>query len=157
MKQVALKGDKYKIWENTYDEPYPEKPDTATVFKVSEPQDLPDTGEELAFCNGKPVVFVGYEFSKMKKDTYFRGWEYNEDGEITGPKEEKTGTDEVKVQGKDGSTFVFVDGQPMILKDGGVEAKGDKWAMIDGKLEKVGSTQASGQFTECTSHIYVES
>jgi hypothetical protein len=153
MKQVALKGDKYEIWEDTYSDP--EK--MGDVDKVGSPSDAPDTGEEFVFCNGKVVVFTGYVFSKLKKETYHREKEYDEEGQEIGIKEDKVSESVVDVKAVDGSNFVFVDGAPISCKEGGVSASGENWAVVDGVLQQVGTTQASGQFTECSSHVYVES
>ena len=155
--QAPVKGDKYEIWEDTYDEPYPEEPETATVYKISDPQDLPDTGDEFVFFKGKPVLFLGYEFSKVKKETYFRGWEYNEEGEVVGKKEEKQGTEEVKVKATEGSDFVYIDGIPMSVMEGGVTGGGAQYAMVNGRLVKVGESSVSGEFTECSSNVFMES
>ena len=176
MKQVAVKGDEYEIWEDSYNDPdkkdppppdpldpedpekYPSPPSVGSVDKVGPAQDAPDTGEEFVFCEGKPVVFVGYTFSKLKKETYTRYWKIDEEtGHITSKVEDKESQVEVDVQAVDGSDFVFIDDVPVSCREGGVSAKGDSYAMIDGKLEKVGETEATGQFTECKGHVYVES
>lgn len=176
MKQVAVKGDIYVIWEDTYSSPDtqdpapPNPPDPKDpkkyhkppppydpIYKIIGPTDLPDTGEEFVFCNGKPVVVVGYEFSKLKKETYRREWEIDDNGYLLPKKEEKKSTEEVNVKAVDGTDFVFADGIPLSCREGGVSAHGDSYAVIDGKLVQTGSTDASGQFTECFGHVYVES
>ena len=108
MKQAAVKGDKYEIWKDTYSDPDkqnppppvpldpedPEKytypPSVGDVDKVGPAKDMPDTGDEFVFCEGKPVIFSGYVFSKLKKETYERHWEIDEEtGHITEKKEDK--------------------------------------------------------------------
>ena len=176
MKQVAVKGDEYEIWADTYsapetqnppkpDPPDPEDPDKYSsppaydpIYKISKPQDLPDDGSEYVFCQGKPVVIVGYEFSKMTKETYRREWELDEEtGHIKGKKEEKKSTDEVHVKAVDGNDFVFAGGIPFSCIEGGVQANGVTMAIIDGKLQPAGATSATGKFTKCKGHVYIDS
>ncbi len=175
MKQAAVKGDEYLIWEDTYSDPekqnppkpdpldpddpekYPSPPTVGDVDKVGPAVDMPDTGEEFVFYNGKPVVYVGYVFSKLKKETYTRSWEIDDDGHITNKKEDKKSSVTVEVQAVDGSDFVYIDDVPMSCREGGVTASGESYAMVDGKLEKVSETEASGQFVKCFGNVYVES
>ena len=175
MKQVAVKGDEYEIWQDTYRDPdkqnppppdppdpedpekYPYPPSVGDVDKVGPAVDMPDIGDEFVFCNGKPVVYVGYVFSKLKKETYNRHWDLDDDGHIKEKKEDKKDSVTVEVKAVDGSDFVFIDDIPVSCREGGVEASGESFAVIDGKLEKVGETEATGQFTKCYGNVYVES
>ena len=205
MKQIAVKGDVYHVWDDTYKDPtkkVPPKPDPVDpsdpdkyttapfydpLFDVNE-YDKADTGEEFVYCNGKPVVTVGYHFSILRKDTYRREWELDKDGHLKGTspnpedkkhedkdgniippytpgprvgngtyKDKKKSTEEVDIWAVDGVDFVFIDDVPISCMDGGVEGGGDKWAIIDGKKQKVDTLTVSGEFTECFGHVYFES
>ena len=104
MRQIAVKGDVYFIWEDTYKDeskktpPPPDPIDPQDPQKYTEPPfyeplydvtetDTPDTGEEFVFCLGRPVVVVGYVFSDIKKDTYRRQWQLDDEGHLVTDKE----------------------------------------------------------------------
>ena len=145
-----------------------------------------NTGEEFVFCQGKPVIFSGYAFSMCKRDLYFRKWKRIEEGEEAGylqgtrkdpddqyktippdipgkrigkpsPQDEKKSEDNVDVWATGGSDFVYIDGQPMSCLESGVNCAGTKWAIVEGKLEPVGSVKEPGQFIKGYGHVYTES
>lgn len=106
MKQAAVKGDIYLVWEDTYKDPAKKTPPPPDPLDPSDPEkyteapyydplydvtetDAPDTGDEFVFCEGKPVVVINYVFSLLKKDTYRREWKIDDEGHLVTDKEEE--------------------------------------------------------------------
>jgi len=169
MKQIAIQYDDYDLgpaYEDTaskpeYNDPPPDIPpdiythapsfDVAAVNKTP----LPLSGDEFVFCEGKPVLVVGEVFSKLTVEKSHRKWEL-EDGHLGSKSEEALSYQELEVKVSGGSSYVFVDEIPVGFKEGGVSGKGDNWVYRDGVKEKAGTAQASGKFTDCKAHVFVD-
>lgn len=171
MHLVAVKGDDYECIPDTSNTPPPppdpadpEDPDKYTVppppidiFKVDSKKDSPDTGNETAFCNGKPVTFIGYVFSIFNGTAKTREYKLDDKGHLSENDETTSMVKEADVWTTEGSDFVYIDGVPMSYKECNIHCKGTRWAVIDGKLEPVGVAESDGYFTECKNHVYIES
>jgi len=162
MRQIAVKGDEYLIWEDTYKDPSkqippppdpldPEDPEKYTeapfydpLYKVDE-TDTPDTGDEFVFCQGKPVCYVGYVFSTVKKETYRRQWSIDEEGHLVTDQEEEykkaKKAEEEKAEKdpsyepkdiKKGGTPVYKDQKKDMVSAGIVAVDGIDYVYIDG-------------------------
>ena len=201
MKQIAVKGDDYDFYGeefiDTYSDPEkkkppkPDPPDPEDPDKYSEPpfwelisikkENAADTGEEFVFCEGKPVVVVGYIFSKLTQKKIKRRWELDEYGHLKGypkPKKDKDGklvpvkpktpfygtpiddvqdTNVYDVQAVDGTDFVFADGIPFSCINEGVIGGSVKVMYKNGEKIVIGSAEQEGEFVECFGHAYFES
>ena len=175
MRQVVIKGDDYELegdeFTDSYNDPAKKiKPPSGVydplVAITKTPS--PDTGEEFVFCQGKPVVTVGYVFSNLKRDIYKREWP-PEDEENSGSsgsssggakkednyKDEKKDSDTLGVTAIGACDFVFIDGVPLCIKEEGASASGKKTAVIDGQIEVVGEITGEGKFIQNNGHVYV--
>lgn len=186
MRQVVIKGDEYKIWDDTYNDPKYKNPPKNPPFKYDplykvEDSEEPDDGDEFVFCDGKPIVTSGEAFAKTKKEEYSREWEEKEEPDKTkdkdknkgkttttkddnkpkkivpgAKKEDKKNTEEVTVKPTSAADFVFADGEPFATHEGGVIGEGGSYAEIDGEIKQTDKTEVSGKFTKNNSNLFID-